>query len=73
MKVVAVTTPNEAYGQMQQGGSREEEEETPQYKVVYWSPVTRHPLPAIPSPPDPPTEAIDGTDEAVYEPILGDN
>ena len=74
MKGVAVAlAPNEAYGQMQQGGSKEEEEETPQYKVVYWSPVTRNPLPAIPSPLDPPTEGVDGTDEAVYEPIPGDN
>ena len=53
-----------------------EEEETPQYEVVCsptkCPPITRHPLPAIPSPPGPPTEGVDLTDEAVYEPIPGD-
>ena len=62
----------EGYEQMQKG----KVEKTPQYEVVCspteCSPVTRHPLPAIPSPLDSPIEGVDGTDEDVYEPIPGD-
>ena len=68
-------TQYEGYEQMQPRGV----EKTPQYEVVCspteCSPVTRHPLPALPSSPDPPTEVLDDseTDEqAVYEPIPGD-
>ena len=61
------------YEKMQQGG----DEKTPQYELVC-SPtecpsITRHPLPAVPSPPNAPTESVDEAEEqAVYEPIPGD-
>ena len=61
------------YEKMQQGG----DEKSPQYELVC-SPtecpsITRHPLPAVPSPPNAPTEGVDETEEqAVYEPIPGD-
>ena len=86
--VAITTTPNEAYEQMQPGGGKEVEddyekmqqggdEKSPQYELVSspteCPPVTRHPLPAVPSPPNAPTESVDEAEEqAVYEPIPGD-
>ena len=68
-----ITSQYEDYEKMQQGG----EEKAPQYELVCspteCPPVTRHPLPAIPSPPNAPTEGVDEAEEqAVYEPIPGD-
>ena len=52
---------------------------TPQYELVSSPtkcppcPVTRHPLPAVPSPPNGLIESVDEAEEqAVYEPIPGD-
>ena len=68
------TTPNEAYEQRK----GKEEEETLQYEVMSTPTAssTDHaqpPLPAVPSPPDAPTESVDKAEEqAVYEPIPGE-
>ena len=58
------------YEKMQQGG---DEKTSLVCSPTECPSVTRHPLPAVPSPPNAPTEGVDEVEEeAVYEPIPGD-